>query len=171
MPDDAAGVAYGQRTGWNVSVDNTPGTDDAVVADGDAGQYADLRPDPHVVADGDGAGIFQPAVPLPDVERMAGRIETAVGGDEHMVAEADLGLVQDDAIHVGIEVFADFDVVAVVAEEGLLYQEVFPRFPQQGFQQLRPPPGFRRRQLVVCVALVFAQLPFGYQLRVVVGVV
>ena len=86
-------------------------------------------------------------------------------------AEADLGLVQDDAIHVGIEVFADFDVVAVVAEEGLLYQEVFPRFPQQGFQQLRPPPGFRRRQLVVCIALVLAQLPFGYQLRVVVGVV
>lgn len=64
---------------------------------------------------------------------MAGRIETAVGGDEHMVAEADLGLVQDDAIHVGIEVFADFDVVAVVAEEGLLYQEVFPRFPSRAF--------------------------------------
>ena len=46
---------------------------------------------------------------------MTCRIEAHVGGDEHVVAYGDGSLVEHNAIVVGKEIFADFDVAAVVA--------------------------------------------------------
>ena len=49
---------------------------------------------------------------------MAGGIDAHVGGDEDVVADGDVGSVEDDEVGVGKEVAADADVVAVVAIEG-----------------------------------------------------
>lgn len=57
--DDSARVANGQGVSWNVFGYYTSGTDDAVVSDGDTGQYADVGTYPYIVADMNGFGIFQ----------------------------------------------------------------------------------------------------------------
>lgn len=128
--DGSAGVAYGYRARGDVGCDDASGSYDAVVADGHAWQDAYLGTYPYVVADGDGACVFQPFVPVNGVDGVPGCVKSAVGGYEHVVAECDFRFVEYDEVEVGVEVLADSDVVAVVAMEWLLYEDVPGHFPE-----------------------------------------
>lgn len=128
--DRSAGVACGYSARGNVGCDDASGSYDAVVADGHAWQDAYLGAYPDVVADCDGACVFQPFVPVYGVEGVPGCVKAAVGGYEYVVAECDFRFVEYDEVEVGVEVLADGDVVAVVAVEGLLYEEVSGHFPE-----------------------------------------
>lgn len=48
---------------------------------------------------------------------MTCRIEAHVGGDEHVVAYGDGSLVEHNAIVVGKEIFAQVNVMPIVAKE------------------------------------------------------
>lgn len=136
--DDSARVANGQGVDWNVLGYYTSGTDDTVVSDGDTGQYADKGTYPYIVAYMNGLGIFQSLIPLLHIQGMACCIESAVGSNKHVVAKGDGRSVQDDAVHIAIEVFTHADIIAIVAIEGLLDEEVLSGLSQQFTKQLLP---------------------------------
>lgn len=100
------------------------GSNGAVVADCHAGEDADVCSDPHVVAHGDGMCIFQSGVAQVGFQWMSGGVESAVGSYENVFSECDGCFIEDDKIYVGVEVFADVDIVAVVAIERLLYEKL-----------------------------------------------
>lgn len=118
--EDAAGVAGGDDVGGDVAGDHAAGSDGGVVADGDTGEDGYVCADPHVVAHGDGSGVFESGVAEVYFEGMPGSVESAVGGYEYVVAECDRGFVKYDEVEVGKEVFTDMYVVAVVTVKRLL---------------------------------------------------
>ena len=52
--DDGGGVACGHRTSGDVTSDHRTGTNDCVIADGDALENDAMGTDEHPIADGDG---------------------------------------------------------------------------------------------------------------------
>ena len=82
-----------------------------------------MSADPYVVSYSDWACIFESFVALGCFERVSGGVESAVGGDEYVVAEGYFCTIEDNEVEVGIEVFANFDVEAVVAVEWLFDEE------------------------------------------------
>lgn len=59
---------------------------------------------------------------------MAGRVNADVWRDEHVVSDGDLRTVENDEVHVRVEVVPDLDVVAVVALQRRLDPEVLADF-------------------------------------------
>lgn len=88
---------------------------------------------------------------------MAGRGEDDIGADEHVVADHDTGTVQNDEVVIGVDVLADSDVVAVVAEEGRLQVHVR-RIPEEFLQ---PEPVKFDSVSVVLVTQRLGPLPFA----------
>ena len=170
-PYDAAGIAHGQGKGGNIPGDNAAGSYDAIVADGDAGEDTHLCAYPYVVAHTDGIGVFQTAVARFGLERVSGRVETATGADKDIVAEDDGGAVEDDSVYVHVEIFTDFDVVAVIACERLLDEKLPARASQQPAQQGGALLGTAGREPVVFMTEFLAPEAFGQQGGVVVGIV
>lgn len=99
----------------NVFHHNTAGSDYAIIADGDAGQNAYIGTNPHITADSYRTGVFETLVPLDGIDRMTCRVKPAIGSDKHVVAEFYRSLVKYHQIMIGIEIFADMDIVAVIA--------------------------------------------------------
>lgn len=159
--DDTARIAYGQCAFGYVLVDDAARTDDAARAYGDARQHAHLGPYPHIVAYGDGAGVFKASVALFYIEGMAGGVEATVGGYEHIVAEGHRGFVQYHAVDVGVKVLAYLDVVSVVAVERLFYQETLACLAQHLSDEVGLSLRVGRTQMVVFVAERFARLSLG----------
>lgn len=100
------------------------GSDGAVVADGHAGENAYVCSDPYIVAHGDGTRIFQSGVAQVGIQWMPGGVESAVGGYEYVASECYRCFIEDDKIDVGVEIFADVDIVSVVAIERLLDEKL-----------------------------------------------
>ena len=119
-----AGVSYSQRVGGNVLCHHAAGTNYAIIANRYARQHAYLSPNPYVVANGDGLGIFKALVAQVDIEGMSGRVETAIGRNEHIVAKGYRCSVENDAVDVAEKVFADMNVVTIVAIERLFNQKL-----------------------------------------------
>ncbi len=61
---------------------------------------------------------------------MSGRIESAVGSDEYIIAELYLRLIQNNAVDIGIEILAYLYIVAVIAMEWLFYQKFMSGFTE-----------------------------------------
>jgi hypothetical protein len=69
---------------------------------------------------------------------MRGRVDLDVRPEEHIAANADLRGVQNDATEIRIEVVAEPDVVAVIAEEGRLDLNPWPGFSEEFPQENEP---------------------------------
>ena len=101
-----------------------------------------MRTYPHVIAYGNRQGIFQPPVSLLYIEGVTGCVKSAVGSNEHIVAELDFCLIQDNAIHVCIKIPANLYVIAVITKKRLLYQKTTSRLPKQFDYNIVPAFGF-----------------------------
>ncbi len=82
---------------------------------------------PHIVAYGNRPSILQPFVALGCIYGMSGGIKATVRGDEYIVAESDRCLIKDHEIEIGIEVFADRYIVAIITIKRLLDEDSPPR--------------------------------------------
>jgi len=69
-----------------------------------------------------------------NIHRVTRSINTDIGSDEYVAANGYPCTIQNDKIHIGIEIFANLDVVAVIALEGAFNEKIFSDFPEQGFQ-------------------------------------
>src|SRR5687768_7312170 len=113
----ASGVADDDGAMRDVARDDASRADHGVVADRDAGEDDRAAADPHVVADTDRACALDPRTAQRGVERVRGRVELNPRPDLHVVANVDLGAVEEDAVVVDEQVAARADVEAVVAGE------------------------------------------------------
>lgn len=114
--DHPAGVAYGDGVIRDILHDDAPAADHHIAADRNAGHHLHAA-DPHIVADGDGVGVFEPLVAALSVDGVPRRIKAAVRRDKHVIPKPDFGSVENDEIMVGIKILAELDVVAIVAPE------------------------------------------------------
>ena len=108
--------------------------DDSAFANRHTWQHRNAAANPDVVADGNGMRIFQTLISSFCIQRMASRVETYVGRYEYVAANADLGAIQNYQIDIGIEVFSQLDVIAVIAMKGRFDEDVLPCLAQQRFQ-------------------------------------
>ena len=137
----------------------------------DARQHLHAHADPHIAADRDGFGIFQPGVALGCVHRVARRGEAAVRADEHMVAERDRRAVQDHQIMVGIKRLARADVEAVVHIKRRLDDNIVMAHGEQFAQQVQTLVRLCAAGQVVIQAQILCTGAFLQDLRVVVCIV
>lgn len=121
--NDFTWIANRHRVCRDVFHHDASGPDNAVVTDFDSRQYRDSGANPYVVADSDWAGIFEPFVALYGIYGMSGCIKSAVGSDEHIVAECYRRLVKDYKIEVGVKIISYADVVSIITVERLLYEQ------------------------------------------------
>lgn len=115
LADHLAGISRGERPIGNVLGDDAARTDHGVVADMNTGADHDISADPHVVADGNADAVFAAAAAHIGMERVSRGIQRYVGGDQAIVSDPDLGVVENDTVVIGEEVFAHFDIASVVA--------------------------------------------------------
>ena len=144
--------------------------DDGPVADGHTRQDDHVAAYPHVVADADGVGILQACVAAGDVERMASSIDAYVRRNEYVVADGDVGSVEDDEVGVGKEVAADADVVAVVAIERRDDASAFAHVHDAAYQAVALVCAVGRQEVVLMQQAARLQ-HFLLQFGVVVGIV
>lgn len=95
-----ARIAVGQHVSRYVFGYYAAGADYGIVANAHAGQYTDVGSYPNVVADGYRKCILKTCGAFCNVKRMAGRIESALRGNEYIVAEFNLRTVKYDAVHI-----------------------------------------------------------------------
>ena len=165
--DDTAGIAHGDGVAGDVPGDDRAGTDGHVVADGHARQDGHRAPDPHIVADGHRQCPFAARVTLNRVSTVAGRVDAHVRPDKAIVADGHQRLVKHREIEVGEEPFTHADVLAIVAKERLVDQDVvIAHMPQQALQHRRAFSPLRRQQLIVAVNDILTLIQLLQQLRV-----
>ena len=117
LADDPTRVTGGHHPARDVFDDDRARADDDVVADADPGVDGDVGPDPDVVADMDGLAEFQLHVPHVLVDWVAGGVDADSRGQKDVVPDIDVAYVEDDQIVIGVEVFANVDMAAVIAME------------------------------------------------------
>ena len=79
---------------------------------------------PYVIANGYRFSILQTLVAQVYVEGMSGRVETTIWRNEHIVAKGYRRSVENDAVDVAVKVFANMNVVNIVAVERMLNQKL-----------------------------------------------
>ena len=118
-------ISSGDDVGRNIVCDDTPGSNDTIVSYGYTRSDGNSSADPYVIPDRNRPCVFEPFVSSLDIGGVTCRIEAHVGGDEHVVAYGDGSLVEHNAIVVGKEIFAQVNVMPIVAKERRYDYEFF----------------------------------------------
>ena len=113
-------IADRHHIGWNILSNYRSGTDGHVVADGDSRKDGDAATDPYIVADGNRLCPLVACIPFDWVSAMAGCIDAYVRPNEAVVTDGDLSLVKHGEMEIGKETLAHADLLAVVAIERLI---------------------------------------------------
>src|SRR5699024_1648622 len=166
-----AGVAGGQSTGGDDLGDDPARPDHSARADGHAGQDGHVPADPDVVPDGDGLGLLKAAVPLGVAQGVVGGVHPAVGPDEAVLADGDLGAVHQVGAAVDIGTGADAAVIAVVGLKGGRDMGPFGGVGQNQLLQAGLFGGVAGVCVVESQAAGGRLVPLGAQLGVKIGVV
>ena len=105
---------------WDILGYDGSGTDGYVITDGDSRKNSDTATDPYVVADGDRLRPLVAGVPFDRVSAVTGCIDTYIRPDEAVITDGDLCFVKNGEVEVGKETLAYADLLAVVAIERLI---------------------------------------------------
>lgn len=144
-PDDLAWDTGCDGIGGYVASDDRTGSDDACVANGDAGADSDIGAEPAVVADDYGfcvaeSGWFSVLVmhqlSFAWEEWMERRHDRKVGTEAVVVSDRDECIVLDGQVVIEEIVVSDGRMLAVVEEYGTLDEGTFPEFVEDKFQEL-----------------------------------
>src|SRR5215471_5037479 len=125
LPDNPAGVPGGEHAVRDVPGDHAPSPDDRLRAELHAG--ADDRPaaDPHIGTDLDGLGVLLLAAQF-GVQRVRGGVDLDRRAEQREVSDLHHAHVEDHAVEVEEDPFAQQDVRAVVTEERRLHSDRLP---------------------------------------------
>ena len=128
--DHPAGYARGNDAVGNVLSHHRSGADDYIASNGNTRIDHRIRSHPHIASDGDLLSILQLGIAYFCVNGMSGCIDAYPGTEEHIVADMDLCHINDDAVVIGIKVFSDIGIAAIVTAERRFDPEAFPYFSQ-----------------------------------------
>ena len=98
-------------------------------------------------------------------------METAVRRNKDVIAKFHLSTIKDDQVVVGVEIFAQFDVVAIIAPERRSDVEILPRLAKKFLQDRSLALFVRRAELIILPAQLLGCDALIVQLLVVVCVV
>ena len=96
------------------------GTDNRIVADGDARQNGCAAANPYIVSNSDRHRPLVAHITFGDVERVTSCIDAHIRADKGMVADSDRGFVKNGQIEVCKKVFADEYIATIVAAKRLV---------------------------------------------------
>ena len=118
-------VSCHRRVVRDVLGDHAAGPDDAALANRDPGADDDPAAQPAVLADADAVAGFDGLSAFYVIKWMLRREQLDLGTNQHMVFNVDVGPVQEHAIEIDEDVFADVEVAAVIAIERRCYEASF----------------------------------------------
>ena len=113
---------------------DTSGSDNAVVADGDAGTNCNRCAEPAIAADADGFGVAeafrfslcgQKRVSLAGDHRVKRRYDGYVGAEVAVISDSNLGVILNGQVKVAEKTLPDFCMAAVVKIDGSLEKGTF----------------------------------------------
>ena len=84
-----------------------------------------MATNPAIVADDDRAGGFSAFAPQTRIERVLGGVDADLWTQQAIVTDTYFGSVENDAATVGVEIFANVNVDAIVAIEQRVDDDVF----------------------------------------------
>ena len=113
--DHFAWIASSDGPVWDIFCYNTSGTDDNVASDMNARADNGVAAEPYVVTDCDFFAVLIGGISANWMNWMASCVDCDIWCHLAVVTNLDLCNIQKSAIIVGKEIFADFDVAAVVA--------------------------------------------------------
>ena len=129
LGDHAAGPDDASLANRDSGADDDPAAQPAVFADAlanrDSGADDDPAAQPAVFADADAVAGFDGLSAFYVIKRMLRREQLDLGTNQHMVFNVDVGPVQEHAIEVDEDAFADMEVAAVIAIERRCYEASF----------------------------------------------
>ena len=121
MSYDSTGVACCHAVGGNVTTDYTACTDDSARANGDPWTDGDIAAKPAVLANGYGVGRLYGLPTETIVDGVLRSVERAVGSQEGVGTDGDVGCVEQGAVVVDEHALAKMQSVAVVTMERRKY--------------------------------------------------
>lgn len=133
-----AWVAGGEGEGGDVFGDDAAGSDYGSFADCYSGEDDDIACYPYVVAHGYRTGTHYSAVTFLDVKRVDDCAEADVGSDEHIVADCDLGLVENGEVEIADEILSDADIETEIAVKGRIYYETVAHGSEESADNIPP---------------------------------
>lgn len=140
--------------------------DCAVVADCHARQDSHRTAYPAVVADGHRLCPLFTRIALHGVGAVAGGVDRHVGSDESVVADGDGGFVENGAMEIGKETLAYANVLAIVAIERLIDEDLVVTGTEEGLEQLLALLEVGRLNVVVAPNQVLAGVEFVFEFGV-----
>ena len=133
-----AGVAYCNSVRGNIFRYDASCTNCHVITDGHTRQDSHTTTNPHIIANGDWFCPLSTAVTLYGVSTMAGCVNAYIRADKAVVTNGDWGFVEYGEVEVGKEPLTHTNLLAIVAIEGLVNQNiVISDVSQETFQDLR----------------------------------
>ena len=166
-----AGIADSHRVIGDVLHHDAAAADDHIAADGHARHHLHACADPDIVPHRDRVGILKPGVAALEVDGVTSGVETAVRRNKDVIAEFHLSTIKDDQVVVGVEIFAQFDVVAIIAPERRSDIKILPRLAEKFLQDRSLALFVRRAELIILPAQLLGCDALIVQLLVVVCVV
>lgn len=118
-------VSCHRRVVRDILGDHAAGSDDTSLANRDPGADDDPAAQPAVLADADAVAGFDGLPAFHIIQWMLRREQLDLGTNQHMVFNVDVGPVQEHAIEIDEDAFADVEVAAVIAIERRCYEASF----------------------------------------------
>lgn len=163
-------VAYGDAVVGDVVHHDGACSDGAVVANADAREDGYGAAYPAVVAYADGLRPLHAGVALGGVGAVAGGVDGNIRSDEGIIADGYGCFVQYGEVEIGEETLADADVLAVIAVERLVDEDVLIAVAEDLLQHLSPRIEVGGAEAVVLLQQVFALVQL-FDKRRVAGVI
>lgn len=113
--NDATGIAGSDRPVRNIFCDNTSGADHNVISDVDAWTHDGISAQPDIVPDGNFFSVFEPGIAGIRMDRMSGCIDRNIRSHLAVVTDFYFCDIQDRTVVIGIKIFPDFNMGAVIA--------------------------------------------------------
>lgn len=120
FPDDPGGISCGDDIRRNISRNDTAGSDDGPVSDGNSGTNDGSAPDPDIGPDRDRFRVLQSPPTFLGVEGMHRGVDLHGGADQDIVSDHHLGDIENHAIKIEIDLRAQSDIPAIITMKGRL---------------------------------------------------
>lgn len=165
--DNTTRITHRHRPRRNVARHHRPGANRHIVADGHTRQNRHRAANPHIIANRHRQRPLPARVSLHWVSAVACRINAHIGPHKAVITDGHTRLVKHREIKVGKKTLANADVLAIVAVEWLIDQDlIITHMAQQVQEHARALFHHRRQQPVITMNNVLTLIQLSQQFRI-----